>query len=64
MACAILHNIACRQREGDPPEEIQGLPDNHVNDKVVEGHVGVGNNNPRYENRQRLMNGWFANLHV
>lgn len=64
MACAVLHNIACRQREGDPPEEIQGLPegDNLVNDEVVnDGPVG---NNPRYENRLRLINGWFANLHI
>lgn len=60
VACAVLHNIAAKQGEPEPPEEGKVLPEEEILQEVVnDGPVG---NNPKYENRQILINGWFAIL--
>lgn len=62
VACAVLHNIACRQREEEPPlaDEHQGIGQDN-NQDVLEAE-GPLQNDVRHEVRQRLINGWFAEM--
>lgn len=59
VACAVLHNIAVINREEEPPIVNNVLPPDEDNHNAV---VDINENNPRYQERQRLINGWFTTL--
>uniref|UniRef100_A0A8D8RF09 Nuclease HARBI1 n=3 Tax=Cacopsylla melanoneura TaxID=428564 RepID=A0A8D8RF09_9HEMI len=70
IACAILHNIACINRDGDPPvdPDVQGLQGADFEDEgeeVDEMHVpgvNVNERNERYRVRRHLIDEYFASL--
>uniref|UniRef100_A0A8D8QGY3 Nuclease HARBI1 n=3 Tax=Cacopsylla melanoneura TaxID=428564 RepID=A0A8D8QGY3_9HEMI len=64
VACAILHNIACKNREEDPPVEVPGPAEDNIDEpqRVVLPVVREMENNARYQARRDLINGWFAQM--
>uniref|UniRef100_A0A8D9E510 Nuclease HARBI1 n=3 Tax=Cacopsylla melanoneura TaxID=428564 RepID=A0A8D9E510_9HEMI len=60
VACAVLHNIACRNREDEPPIEIH-VDGDEPNQDYQHGPQ-ERENNPRYQARRDLINGWFGQM--
>lgn len=60
VACVILHNMACQNREGEPPVEIQPPAGDGPNQpQPPNAPIPQRGHNERCGVQRQLINGWF-----